>query len=126
MKEYAKVRRIKVWGESSSEIASGAEKFAMESILPKLGFTELYHASAINSFVPFDIIATYQGHRVLIDVTTGVSKAIAQNAQQAFAEALRMPIYVLFVKPDFTKYQLMLCDGSKTIHVHLAELVTVE
>ncbi len=115
-----------MWGESSSVIASRAEIFAVERILPNLGFSELYHASAIKRFVPFDIIATYRGRRVLIDVTTGVSKAIAQNFQQSFAEALRMPIYVLFVKPDFSKYQLTLCEDSKTIDMHVAELVTVE
>ncbi len=117
---------MKIWGESSPEIALKAEKFSMERILPKLGFTELYHASAIRRYVPFDLIATYKGRRILIDVTTGVTKTLVKNFQQTFADALRMPIYILFVKPDFSKYQLTLSQGSKTVQMHLSELISIE
>lgn len=126
VKELTKAWKERNWGESSPEIALRAEKFAMETILPKLGFTELYHASAIKRFVPFDLIATYKGQRVLIDVTTGVSKTLVKSYQQSFADALRMPLYYLFVKPDFSKYQLTLCQGSKTVHMHIAELIPIE
>ena len=124
--EYVKARRIRIWGESNPQIAQNAEKFAMETLLPGLGFTELYHASAINRFFPFDFIATYQGQRVLVDVTTGVSKKLVSTYQQSLAEALRMPIFVLFVKPDFSKYQLTLGTGLKTVQMHPAELVSIE
>ena len=123
---YSRERRIRFWGISSPELAEKAERLAMEKILPRLGFTELYHASAIKRYVPFDLIATYQGNRVLVDVTTGVTKAIGQNAQQSFADALRMPLYVLFVKPDFTKYQLILSSGSRTLSVQAKALITIE
>lgn len=127
LREYARERRIHVWGESSPAVAAKAERFAIERILPKLGFSDLYHVSAFNSFVPFDIIATYHESRVLIDVTTNVSKGTTYGYQQSFARALRMPIYVLFVKPDMTKYQLKLWAGQrKTAHMHLSELVAVE
>jgi hypothetical protein len=126
IREYARTRKRKIWGVSSPEIASKAEKFAMEKVLPGLGFSELYHASAIKRYVPFDIVATFKGQRVLVDVTTGVKKGIAENSQQSFAEALRMPIYVLFIKPDFARYQLTLCNGSRSVAMHLSELTTIE
>ena len=126
VKELTKAWKKRIWGESSPEIAMRAEKFAMERILPRLGFIELYHASTVKRFVPFDLIATYNGQRVLIDVTTAVSKTLVKSFQQSFADALRMPLYVLFVKPDFSKYQLTLCQGSKTVHMHIAELIPIE
>jgi hypothetical protein len=121
-----RARKARVWGESSPEVAFRAERLAMEQVLPKLGFTELYHASLVNRFVPFDVVATYNRRRVLVDVTTAISKCVSLKRQQSLAEALRMPLYVLFVKPDLTRYQLRSCDGSRSIQAHLAELATVE
>lgn len=69
-RDYTGDRRIRIWGESNPEIAARAEKFAFERLPPRLGFSNLYHASAVSPFVPFDIIATYKEQRVLIDVTT--------------------------------------------------------
>ena len=85
-----------------------------------LGFTKLCHASTISHFFPFDFVATYKSKRVLVDVTTGVSKDLTHTGQYSLAEALKMPIFVLFVKPDFSKYQLSLADGSKTIQMHVS------
>jgi hypothetical protein len=120
------MRKLKNWGESTREIASTAEVFAIEKILPKLGFSELYHASSFNRFVPFDTIATYGMQRVLIDVTTGASKSVMHNFAHPIAEALRLPLYILFIRPDFSKYQLTLCTGAKTVQTHLSELVPIE
>lgn len=116
----------KNWGASSPEIALKAERIAIESILPKLGFSEVYHASVVKRFIPFDLIATYGGRRVLIDVTTGISKWVRGTFQDSLADALRMPFYVLFIKPDFSTYQLRRCEDSKSIHMHVSELVPIE
>jgi len=126
MKAYIRARRLQIWGSSTKEIATKAEILAIERILPRLGFSELFHASALKRYVPFDIVASLDGKRVLIDVTTGVSKSVVANAQQLFADALRMPMYVLFVKPDLSKYQLKLYEGSKTVQMHVADLIPVE
>lgn len=124
--EYQRVRKLKTWGRSTLEIARSAEAFAVKKILPELGFSDLYHASAFNRFVPFDIVATLEGQRVLIDVTTSVSKSVMHNFARPLADALGMPFYILFIRPDFSKYQLTLCKGTKTVQMHLSELVSIE
>lgn len=126
LNQYARERYLSKWGKSDKETALKAEKFAFSKLLPNLGFTEIYDVPEIRRFVPFDFIATYQRRRVLIDVTTGVSKAIAHNSQQSFADALRMPLYVLFIKPDFAKYQLVPSDASKSLQAHVKELIPIE
>jgi len=117
---------LKNWGSSTPEVASAAEIFAVERLLPQMGFTDFYHASAYNRFIPFDIVATCNGQRVLIDVTTGVSKAPMQNFAFPLAEALKMPYYILFIRPDFSKYQLTRYSGGRTVQMHLSELVPIE
>jgi hypothetical protein len=94
--------------------------------LPKEGFKEIYHASIVNRFFPFDVVATLDSQRVLIDVTTGMSKSIVRTGQQQLADALRMPLYILFVKPDFSKYQLKACPRCKTVAMHITELIPIE
>ncbi len=124
--EYVRKRKLAIWGESNSEIALEAENIALDRILPRLGFTDLYHASSVNRFVPFDVVATRKGERVLIDVTTCVSKSLRKKPELSIAEALRMPLYILFVKPDLSKYQLALANGAKTLQVNVKELVAIE
>jgi len=124
--EYQRTRRLKNWGSSTPEVARAAEIFAVGKLLPLLGFSDFYHASAHNRFVPFDVVATCNGKRVLIDVTTGVSKSPMQNFTFPLAEALKMPYYILFIRPDFSKYQLTRYSGSGTVQVHLSELVPIE
>jgi hypothetical protein len=119
--EYQRTRKLKNWGSSTPEVARAAEIFAVERLLPQLGFSDFYHASAHNRFVPFDVVATCNGQRVLIDVTTGVSKAPMQNFAFPLAEALKM-----FIRPDFSKYQLTRYSGGRTVQMHLSELVPIE
>jgi hypothetical protein len=124
--EYQRTRKLKNWGTSTPEIASRAETLAIEKILPKLGFCDFFHASALNRFVPFDIIATLDGQGVLIDVTTGVSKSVMHKFGRSIAKALGMPLYVLFIKPDFTKCQLVTCADKRTVQMRPSELVSIE
>jgi hypothetical protein len=126
VRDHASEREKRIWGVSNSSIADRAEKFAKQKLLPMLGFTKLCHASTINHFFPFDFVAAYKTRRVLVDVTTGVSKELTRTGQNSLAEALRMPIFVLFVKPDFSKYQLTQANSSKTIQMHVSGLSAIE
>ena len=108
--------------------AHKTEVFAIEKILPLLGLTEPFHVAALHRWFPFDIIATDKNHeRVLIDVTTGLHKGGPQHKRAVeIAKALMMPSYVLFVKPDFTAYQLrQQRTDQKGIMVHLDKLLSV-
>ena len=124
--DYQKERKLKNRGRSTPNLAKSAGRFALEELMPRLGFSEFYHASAFNRFTPFDIVATRGGQRVLIDVTTSVSKSPMRTFALALAEALRMPYYVLFIKPDFSKCQLTPCLGMETVQMRLSEFVTIE
>jgi hypothetical protein len=95
---YARERKLRIWGRSNLEIAVKAERLAARDILPLLGFSEIYHVSPIHQSFPFDIIASYQGERILLDVTTGMEESIIH--QKRIARALRMRFLILFVKPD--------------------------
>jgi hypothetical protein len=106
IRQYAKDRKARFWGISDYQTGLKAESFAMEKVLPKLGFIDVYHASAAYRLFPFDFIATYEGQRVLIDVTTGMAKMAGDKQRLSISKALMMPVYILFIKPDFSKYQL--------------------
>jgi hypothetical protein len=116
---HTKERRLRVWGKSSRRIAKDAETFAILKIIPRLGFSEINHLSAINRFFPFDIVATLNDERVFIDVTTSLSKVIRR--QKAVADALRMRVFVLFVKPDLASYLLTSVE-SDTVTFRMGEL----
>jgi hypothetical protein len=108
VREHARPRRLRLWGASSPETARKAEELAFNAILPKIGFTEVLDATRIRRSIPFDF-ATYEGERVLIDVTTGISKSNQHHRSAlSLASALRMGLYILFVKPDLTAYALKL------------------
>jgi hypothetical protein len=115
---YTKERRLRVWGKSSRSIAKDAETFAVLKIIPRLGFYEIDQISAINRFFPFDIVATLNDERVFIEVTTSLSKVIRR--QKAIADALRMRVFVLFVKPDLTSYFLTSVE-SDTVSFRMGE-----
>jgi hypothetical protein len=124
---YTHERKIRIWGKSSLELASKAEFVAIERVLPKLGSADIFHASLVNRFFLFDLIATHEGRRVPIDVTAGVSKEVGKDTpKRAIAEALGMPLYVVFISPDFSKYQLVLSHNLKTLAIHVQELLPIE
>ena len=126
MREYVKARKARVWGESGPELAKRAEELAVEKILPQLGFSDLYHASKVRRFVPFDIVGTLDGERVLVDVTTAIGKSGPMYMSAAgFAEALRMKLYVLFVKPDLSHCAQKLASMEHGLHCSLKDLVAV-
>lgn len=116
---YTKERRLRIWGKSSRRIAKDAETFAIMKIIPRLGFCEINHLSAINRFFPFDIVATLKDERVFIDVTTSLSKVIRR--QKTIADALRMRVFILFVKPDLTSYFLTSVE-SDSVRFRMSEL----
>lgn len=120
---YSRERYRRAWGITNRTIAKEAEIFATEKLLPALGFSEIDLVSILRRFLPFDIVATHNGSRVLIDVTTGQAKW-RHGLVDAYklAEALRMEYYILFVKPDFTRYVLKQSNGKNNYWTSLAEL----
>ncbi len=77
--------------------------------MPMIGFTEIFDATRVRRFIPFDFIATYQGERALVDITTGISKSNRYHRfAQLLAQALGMKLFILFIKPDLTAYALKL------------------
>lgn len=79
----------------------------MTKILPKIGFTDLANIAALRRLVPFDIVGTLGGERVLVDVTTGCYKGGKYlESAISFAGALRMKLFILFVKPDLRQFAL--------------------
>jgi hypothetical protein len=63
------LKKYSVWTGSSPAIAAKAQKLAFESMLPKLGFTEICDVTKIMGSVPFDSAAAYYPERVSVDVT---------------------------------------------------------
>lgn len=112
LRAYEKQRRYKIWGTSNRETGNIAELFAMRRLLPSLGFTNIFHASSDRRFVPFDFVATFQGDRVLVDVTTGMRKSGGYSKTGIMvANALHMRLIRVFIKPDFTGF--MVRDASE-------------
>jgi hypothetical protein len=125
IRSYQKSRYARTWGKSSREIGTAAEIFAADRLLPTLGFTEIVNVTAYHRFIPFDIVATHNSRRVLIDVTTGQTKFGHHSAMhRAMADALRMPLLILFIKPDFKFYCLKLANQN-SLYAKLSELRTI-
>lgn len=104
IRDYVRERKQRIWGKSDRLIAIEAEKLAVSRILPGLGFSEISHLSNLNSFFPFDIVATFHGEKVLVEVTTGMAKTLSR--QRIIANALGMSIIVLFISPDLRLFFL--------------------
>jgi hypothetical protein len=123
---YALERRRRIWGTSNPRIAQVAEDLAFSTILPRLGFTDLYFVSRRRRLEPFDIIGSKDGERVLVDATTGVGKSgPAYRSAVSLCDALRMKRYVLFVKPDLNHYALKLSSGEHGLHCSAKDLVAI-
>jgi hypothetical protein len=70
--------------------------------VPPFGSDAGYAIICSLRFVPFDFVATRRGIRVLIDVTTTMSRGGASNRTASeLARALKMPFVRVFIKPDF-------------------------
>jgi hypothetical protein len=117
---YARERKLTIRGRSNRKIAIKAQRLAAHKILPLLGFSEIYHVSSVHWSFPFDIIATYHGERILLDVTTRTEKSIIR--QKKIAGALRMRFLILFVKPDPMTYYLSTEVESNYVKFRESEL----
>ena len=119
LRAYSRQRKLRVWGISSPAIGHSAELFALQKLLPLLGFTEIVWVSPIRRFIPFDFVATLRGNRVLVDVTTTMSRSGARSSRE-LAKALRMPFLRVFIKPDFTGYTVR--DAFEGSNVQLSKV----
>jgi hypothetical protein len=111
-------RRLKhfarnVWGTTplerfgvgkSMQYGRKAEKFALETILPGLGFTEIVDFTNYSSQFYIDFVATYNGERVLVDATIKLSAYAIKKVK--IADALRMPLYIVHVSPNNSLFYL--------------------
>jgi len=124
IRDYLRNWRHARWGESNAEIARKAERLALEKILPSLGFAEVYDVTRVRRFMPFDFIGTWNGERVLVDVTTSISKTGSMHRSAIeIANALGMRLLTLFVKPDLSSFHL--ADSTKVTYVRFKELIPV-
>jgi len=124
LREYAKAYKLRVWGESSPEVGLRGELVALEKILPPLGFSDIFHASRAYRSSPFDFIATFEGRRTLVDVTTCNSKSGAPyKKRKQFAKALGMSLFVLFVRPNMSGFVLKVATEKDTVSCNQKELV---
>jgi len=107
LRDYNRTRYARIWGVSNRGIAKDAETLARKKLLPSLGFTEIYHASADRRYIPFDLVATVKDRRVLVDITTGKHKGgRGSRIALEIARALQMPLLRVFIKPDFSGYMI--------------------
>ena len=108
-------------------LADSAEQLALETVLPRLGFREIYHISKVHGFFPFDFVASHKQYegRVLVEVTTTLTKPLTRL--QKIANALRMRLFVLFIRPDLKAYQLVDVSDFKHrfVSVRKSEIVTL-
>ena len=127
LREYAKAYKLRVWGKSSPEVGLGAELLALERILPSLGFGDIFHASRAYRFSPFDFIATFEGRRTLVDVTTCNSRSGAPyRKRKQLADALGMRLFVLFVRPNMSGFVLKTATENGTVSCNQKELVKLD
>ncbi|MDV3243695.1 MAG: hypothetical protein LYZ66_00810 [Nitrososphaerales archaeon] len=126
VRQYAYSRRHGIWGKSNFEIGRQAEKLAFETILPRIGFTDLYDVTQVRTSIPFDFVATLRGERVLIDVTTCIGKSgRLQRSAASLANALRMKYYTLFVKPNLAAYALKLTPENRGVFCGVKDLIAI-
>jgi len=123
VRQYEVSWKHALWGLSSPRIAKRAEVVAVTSILPKIGFTDLVNVAASRRYVPFDVVGTFGGSRVLVDVTTGCWKGGKYlESASSFAGALGMKLFILFVKPDLRRFALKPVDKGRGIYCSLHDL----
>jgi hypothetical protein len=105
-REYYRRKTRKLWedwGISNGEAGELAEKIAPR-ILETEGFKDVFHPPAIFAF---DYLAKKNGQIHFIEVTSGFKKTL-KKPQIELANYFGFPIMILFIKPDLTKYRLVL------------------
>jgi hypothetical protein len=104
-REYYRRKTRKLWedwGISNGNVGELAEKTALR-ILGIEGFKDIFQPPATFTF---DYLARKNGQIHFIEVTSGFKKAL-KKPQIELANYLGLPIMILFIKPDLTKYRLV-------------------
>jgi hypothetical protein len=124
IKKWCKFERWlhgEVWGYAVQSGASPSDKTnagrtveqrAVHTILPKEGFSDIFWLSENSHSFPIDAVASRDGQRFLIEITSAVAKKMA--TKMWFVEAMKMPVLVLHVSPknnDVYFIQSKLTDG---------------
>lgn len=106
-----------IWGytdRSDFKKIKEAEVFVAESLLPRLGFSNILHCWPIwgNSF-PFDIIAEYEGSLAGIDVALSFRKMIKPSHVE-FMERFSVNGFLCHLRPDYSWFCLKKIEGRSS------------
>jgi len=99
---YQNIKEAVKWGRKG-------EQYAL-SVMPSLGFSNISDYANRNNQFFIDFIATYNGKRVLVDATIKHSAYIPEKIK--LARDLDIPLYILFVSPNFDKHYLRLVEDK--------------
>lgn len=86
------------------ELGTKVENFAKAEALPALGFENILDLNAVSKMFPYDFVATKEGKDAFVEVTCDIVKKTSKR--KLLSKRLNMDLYVLFVKPDLSKYYL--------------------
>lgn len=101
-----------------------SERLALH-ILPKEGFVGANVITELFPVFPFDVCAEKNGKLSVIQVTmrTHVDRV---KQHRALADMLRLPYYVLYVRPDFKYYLLKCSDESGFYELKMSDMEKVK
>jgi len=130
-RRYERAWYQRTWGvrlstyKDMKERGIKSEELAKNTILPKLGFTNIIHLSAINRYSPSDFYAEKNNKKYFIEVTTNISKCVPLAS--LLAELLDLNFYVLGIKPDFSAFLLKEVPlGKKSVYINHRNLIKME
>lgn len=114
LKRYLSIKKNWLNGvKVTKETWQKAEQLA-DTILLKEGFSEIFSTSAYR-YYPFDKLCRKEGKLCAVDVTVSYSKYF-DRFKIELSQFYNQRIFVLFVKPDFSKYRLMEVPLENPIH----------
>ena len=110
------------WGMGSANgLIRESENYAQHVALPQLGFQNI---TKMFKMFPFDFIGDLNGEVCLIDVTMTKSRAITKKSK--LATRLKLPFYVLFLRPDKSFFYLKKMDpNSRTASVPIRQILVL-
>jgi hypothetical protein len=104
--QFERFIRDEVWGravgrlvtpQESYEAGRIFEEYAVDHILPHEGYEDIIWLSKNSRSFPIDVVATSNGKRILIEVSSDVGKPMAKKMW--FVTAMQMPVQILHIAP---------------------------
>ena len=95
----------KYWSENHvNDAPKKAEEVILQKILPKMGFFEIFKPMA--NFYFDALVKKKSGKLYAIEITTTPRRALKKHRTE-ICKFLKIPLYLFFVKPDFSCYYLI-------------------